>query len=80
MADAFSAVTAGTRVIGEQEAAFSHQVCGYQRTSTVAVDAARIEPVSVAKFLSVREKNREFCKFKGSSTIGGRKIADVPDG
>src|SRR5437588_1694895 len=36
MADAFSAVTAGTRVIGEQEAAFSHQVCGYQRTSTVA--------------------------------------------
>jgi hypothetical protein len=46
----------------------------------VVVDAVRIEPVSVAKFPSFREKNREFCKFKGSSTSGGRKIANVPDG
>src|SRR6266481_3091413 len=43
----------------------------------VVVGAVRIERVSAAKFLSIREKNREFCKFKGSSTIGGRKIADV---
>jgi len=39
-------------------------------TQFVAVDAVRIEPVSVAKIPSIREKNREFCKFKGSSTIG----------
>src|SRR6266404_9344256 len=45
----------------------------------LAVGAVRIERVSAAKFLSIREKNREFCKFKGSSTIGGRKIADVAD-
>ena len=45
----------------------------------VVVGAVRIERVSAAKFLSIREKNREFCKFKGSSTIGGRKIADVAD-
>jgi hypothetical protein len=45
----------------------------------VVVDAAPIEPVSTGQFPSIREKNREFCKFKGSSTIGGRKIADVAD-
>src|SRR6266404_7378368 len=63
------------------------QIAGYSSetrkhrfaSDCVVVGAVRIERVSAAKFLSIREKNREFCKFKGSSTIGGRKIADVAD-
>ena len=42
-------------------------------TQFVAVGAVRIERVSAAKFLSIREKNREFCKSEGSPTICPRK-------
>jgi hypothetical protein len=34
----------------------------------VVVDAAPIEPVSTGQFPSIREKNREFCKFEGIAT------------
>jgi hypothetical protein len=35
----------------------------------VVVDAAWIEPVSIAKFPANREINREFCRFRRSAAI-----------
>ena len=35
-----------------------------QRWDCVAVDAARIEPVSTSKLPASREKNREFCRIR----------------
>jgi hypothetical protein len=49
-------------------------------TDWPVVDAVRLEPVLAVKFPSIREKNRESCKFRGSSTICLPKIANVPDG
>jgi hypothetical protein len=48
------------------------QIAGYSSetgkhrfaSDCVVVDAVRIEPVSAVKFPSIREKNREFRKFK----------------
>jgi len=45
----------------------------------VVADAALIEPVSAAKFPSIREKNREFCKFEGSQPFAREQIACESD-
>jgi hypothetical protein len=60
-------------MVGADDSAQSSHLSGYSAetrnsrlaSNCVVVDAVRIEPVSVAKFPSTREKNREFRKFEG---------------
>jgi hypothetical protein len=69
------ALTFATALLGGTAAAWPIHFAP-RRPDCLAEDAAGIEPVSEVKFPSIREKNREFCKFNGSSTLVGQKITD----
>jgi hypothetical protein len=60
----FLSAGTATRALGQDE--FRRDRIGTDvADGALAVDAVRIEPVSAVKFPSIREKNREFRKFKG---------------